>query len=647
MTELVKGLGFLAILCLAIGSIMGTGMFFGTAIGASYSGNTVLLAWIVLSVIAIYVAVCFGELTAMFPKTGGVYEFAKQAYGRFSSFLVAWVAWLVGNITSVVLVVAAIEYLLPFEGLWMFKIIVSALFIIILNIIAFVGIEASALTLIAFAFIMVGVVSAVILKGLFFVNTSNLSPFLLYQAPLLNLSAIFVTLFFLAETFFGWESATYLAEETREPEKTIPKALVLGTLVVAVLGVVLSFIMLGIIPWRTLMGTSAPLSAVSDIIFGSLGKSIIGIGVFLTLLGSAAGSIITMPRLVLALARDRLFLSHFKRIHPRFNTPHLAIAFQAVVLVLFLLMGFGRYKILLSILVPLALIMYIAVLLALPILRVKMPLKKRPFKAPLGRVAPLFIVAFFVIVMSVWTKIEPNAIHLLKLSISTILFAFPLYLLVELYYDPKMITSINDIFSHVTLLTEGFSLPQDIRKRALLLLGDVRGKTVLEFGCGIGTITMPLLKKVGPSGLIYATHFSKNDLRIVKKRYELKDWLSEERELGQLKLVHDEAHFHRLNPAIKYADSVISVGMLSYLQNPENILRQIYQIMPVGGRICLVEYSDYFHIIPNPEWLSKEAKIERLFREIGFSVRVMKKKGLLWNHMFIYGVKFSRDIAFI
>lgn len=647
MTKLVKGLGFWAILSLAIGSIMGTGMFFGTAIGAGYSGNMVLLAWIALSVIAIYVAACFGELSAMFPKSGGVYEFAKQAYGRFTSFLVAWVAWLVGNITSVILVVAAIEYLLPLKELWMLKIIISALFIIILNFIAFVGIEASAFTLIAFAFIMVGVVSAVILKGLFFVNISNLSPFLLHTNPLLNLSAIFVTLFFLAETFFGWESATYLAEETREPEKVIPKALIFGTIIVAILGIVLCFVMLGIMPWRNLVQASAPLSNISSMIFGSLGKSIVSIGVFLTLLGSAAGSIITMPRLVLALARDRLFLGHFKSIHPRFSTPHISIVFQAIVLLLFLLMGFGRYRVLLSLLVPLALIMYIAVLLALPILRIKRPLKERPFKAPFGRVAPLFVIAFFVIVMFVWIKAVPNAIDLLKLSISTVLFAFPLYFLVELYYDPKMITSINDVFSHVTLLTEGFSLPQDIRKRALMLLGDVRGKAVLEFGCGIGTITVPLLKAVGPSGLVYATHFSKNDLRIVKKRYELKEWLSEERELGRLKLVHDEEHFNRLNPDIKYADSVVSIGMLSYLQNPRRILEQIYRIMPVGGRICLVEYSDYFHIIPNVEWLSNEAKIERMFRDIGFSVRVMKKKGLLWNHMFIYGIKFSKDVAFI
>jgi ubiquinone/menaquinone biosynthesis C-methylase UbiE len=222
-----------------------------------------------------------------------------------------------------------------------------------------------------------------------------------------------------------------------------------------------------------------------------------------------------------------------------------------------------------------------------------------------------------------------------------------LYFLVELYYDPKMITSVNDIFSYVNVLTERFSLPKDIRKRALMLLGDMSGKTVLEFGCGIGTITLPLLKAVGPYGLVYATHFSKNDLRIVKKRYELKDWMSEEKELARLRLVHDQEHFHRLNPEISYADAVVSVGMLSYLQKPKNILEQIYSIMPIGGRICLVEYSDYFHLIPNPEWLSKEAKIEKLFRDVGFSVRVIRKKGLLWNYLFIYGIKFGTDVPYI
>ena len=108
MAELKRTLGYWTILALAIGSIMGSGMFFGAAIGAGYSGNASIISWVILSFVAVYIGACFGELTSMFPKAGGVYEFAKQTYGRFSSFIIAWTAWIVGNLTSALLIVAAI-----------------------------------------------------------------------------------------------------------------------------------------------------------------------------------------------------------------------------------------------------------------------------------------------------------------------------------------------------------------------------------------------------------------------------------------------------------------------------------------------------------------------------------------------------------
>ena len=135
MTELTRALGFGTILFLAITSIMGTGMFFGAAIGASYSGNASILSWAIISIIAIYISVFFGELVAMFPKAGGVYEFSKHAYGRFISFLMGWLAWIVGRLTTALLIVAAIDYLIPDPSQFYVKIIMGVILIIILNII--------------------------------------------------------------------------------------------------------------------------------------------------------------------------------------------------------------------------------------------------------------------------------------------------------------------------------------------------------------------------------------------------------------------------------------------------------------------------------------------------------------------------------
>src|SRR3989338_10888696 len=113
MAELRRSLGYFAIISLAVASIMGTGLFYGAGIAPQYAGNASILSWVVLSLFGLYIAACFGELSSMFPEAGGVYEFCKQAYGRFFSFIIGWTAWLVGNITTSLTVVAAVSIILP------------------------------------------------------------------------------------------------------------------------------------------------------------------------------------------------------------------------------------------------------------------------------------------------------------------------------------------------------------------------------------------------------------------------------------------------------------------------------------------------------------------------------------------------------
>src|SRR3990167_3584503 len=153
MAELKRVLGFWTVLSLAIGSIMGTGLFFGMSIGSRQSGNASILAWVILSCIALYISFYFAELASMFPKAGGVYEFSKHAYSRFFSFLMGWVAWIVGNLATALLVVAAIDYLIPNPSQAFLKFGICVAFIIILNVIAFLGIEASGFVLVFFAVI--------------------------------------------------------------------------------------------------------------------------------------------------------------------------------------------------------------------------------------------------------------------------------------------------------------------------------------------------------------------------------------------------------------------------------------------------------------------------------------------------------------
>ena len=634
MAELKRALGFWTILSLAIASIMGTGMFFGAAVGASYSGNASIIAWVVIALVAVYISAFFGELVAMFPKAGGVYEFAKQSYNRFTSFMTGWTAWVIGNLTTALMIVAAIDYLIPDPSKVLLKIVISVSLIILLNVIAFFGIEASGFVVVVLAIFSIGLILVVIFPGIFFMDIGNLSPFLA-----VGIAPILITIFFLAESFFGWESATYLAEETKEPEKIIPKALVYGTIIVGVLTTAIASVSLGIIPWQTLTQTTAPLSLVFERIYGAFGN-MLNYGVFIALIFAAAGGIITLPRLILALARDKLFIAQLSEIHPKYKTPYKAIIFQTIVSLIIFGMAFGKYTTLLSLTLPLALILYIFVILTIPILRYKLPDVKRSFRAPFAKIGSVLVILFFLSLIIVWLMQEENAFQILKLGLSFVAVGIPIYLLLEIYYDPDFIIRVNDALAYFTLLLERMILPKHVRKEILTLLGDIKNKTVLEFGCSVGTLTLSLAEDVKPYGKVYATDLSKKDLIITQKRMR-------KRGHGHVFVIHDEHQVNRVHPDVPHVDAIVSIGMMGYLQDVKKVLMEMRDLMPYNGKIVFVDYADFFKIIPNVAWLSKDETIEKLFREAGFSVYVTRKKGLFWNYIYVHGIKFRKDIPYI
>ena len=635
MAELKRVLGYKTILALAITSIMGTGMFFGASIGASYSGNASIISWIILSIVAVYISTLFSELVAMFPKAGGVYEFSKHAYNRFFSFIIGWTAWLVGNLTTALLVVAAINYLIPDPTQFWLKIGISVAFILVLNIIAYFGVEASAFVLVLFAFVALSIILSVIIPGAFHINADNYKPFFTG-----SFSLIFLTIFFIAENFFGWESATYLAEETKNPEKIIPKSLLWGTVIVGIMALGIVIVSLGIIPWNELIKKGAPLSPVFEVIYGSFGMKILSFGVFLSLIGSAAGGIVTMPRLILALARDKLFISQLSEVHQKYNTPYKAIIFQTIISLIVFGMAFGKYWTLLGIVLPLGLIMYITIIFSVTILRYKEPKMSRAFKAPFGKAGSILVIVFLLSLMVSWLILEPNAFKILSLCLSFVFMGVPIYLLLVMYYDPDSIIKVNDALAYFTLFTERFILPKSLRNEIMTLLGDIKNKTILEFGCSVGTLTLHLAEKVKPNGRVYATDLSRKDLLITKKRMEKKGH-------RHVVVIHDEHQVNRVHPDVPHVGAIVSIGMMGYLQDVKKVLKEMRDLLPYGGKIVFVDYADFFKVIPNVSWLSDDKLIEKIFREAGFSVFVTRKKGLFWNYIFVYGIKFHEDIPYV
>jgi ubiquinone/menaquinone biosynthesis C-methylase UbiE len=215
-----------------------------------------------------------------------------------------------------------------------------------------------------------------------------------------------------------------------------------------------------------------------------------------------------------------------------------------------------------------------------------------------------------------------------------------MYLLLEMYYDPDEIIRLTDSLAYFTLWLEAFLLPRSVRKNILFLLGDVKNKNVLEFGCSVGTLTLQLAEAVKPNGKVFATDLSKKEIDITRKRMLKR---------GHFHVIplHDEHQINRVHPYIPHVDAIVSVGMLGYLQDTKKVLGEMRNLIPYGGKVVFVDYADFFKIIPNVEWLSDDRTIAKTFKDAGFSVFVRREKGLLWNYVYVYGIKYYENIPYV
>ncbi len=664
MAELKRVLSSKAILLITINSIIGSGLFILPGIAAQKAGPASIISWVILSLIALYTAICFSELVSMFPTSGGIYEYSKEAYGTFPSFMIGWIAWIVGNITTAMLIIGGVQYLVEIinisgvsaVSLFFIKLGICIILLLSFNYLTFRGIKTSAGMLIFFAVITLLVIIVLIATSVVDVHAlldgnimthfeiSNLTPFFTGQGLFDNALIIITTLFVISEAFFGIESVCFLAGETKDPEKVLPKALIWATVVITILTLVLVVVSLGSINWHDFAASDAPFATLASKTMGDYGMTAIAFGTFVVIIGAAAGWIVTTPRLILTLAEDKLFPTSFARIHPRFNSPHNAIIFQTFFTGFLIGVGLlneNSYELLLELLIPLVLLMMSAVLLVVPVLRIRKPHHERPFRAPFIWVGVPLLVIINISLVFAWLYHDPHAaFDILKLGFALIFFGVPIFGLLILYYDPDIIVKLNNAFAYLNLMFERALLPRKIVRSIDDHLGDLRGKKVLEFGCGVGSLTKELVKKVGETGHVYATDLSYNSVRIADRRLARAGH-------SNVTFIHDIHQVNRVHHAIPKVDAVVSFGMLGYIQDIKKVLRELASILPDGGRIIFVDYVDLFKVIPNVSWLSDEHKLVKVFRECGFSVKTRKHETSMWNYLFVYGIRTDHDVPFI
>jgi APA family basic amino acid/polyamine antiporter len=336
--ELKSELTLFDVTNLVVGAIIGADVYVASALSAGLLGPFSVVVWIVAGLIAIVIALCFAQCAALLPKVGGPYAYAHAAWGTFAGFVVGWSLWLAEWLSLAVFPVAFTNYLMYFFSLtWAMQVIVKVLFVVFLIVTNIVGVKAAGrtndvLTLIKlvplFFFAVVGLLFIALNTS---VAASNYSPFV--PLGFGGFGAALVLIFW---AYAGFEISTIPAEEVKDPSKTIPRAIVIGILIVTVFYLVTNVVLFGVMPSASLATSTAPLAKATNTVLlaiptiALIGAVIVGGGALISVAGSDESGMIGTSQLGYALAADGLFPRAFAKIHPKFKTPYLGIIIQAI-----------------------------------------------------------------------------------------------------------------------------------------------------------------------------------------------------------------------------------------------------------------------------------------------------------------------------
>ncbi|MGW8727667.1 amino acid permease [Streptomyces sp. NPDC055808] len=299
---------------LVMGNIIGGGIFLLPASVAPF-GTISLVAFAVLTVGAIALALVFGRLAERHPQTGGPYVYARAAFGDFAGFLAAWSYWITTWVSNAALAVAAVGYLdvlIPVHGSKAAT-ITAVLLLQWLPALAnlagtrYVGAVQLVATVLKFAPLLL-----VAVGGLFFFDPANLGPF--QAGGQSGLGAISASAAILLFSYLGVESAAVSAGEVRDPRRNVGRATILGTLGAAVIYLLGTLSIFGTVPHDKLVGSTAPFTdAVNSMFGGSWGGTAVALAALVSMVGALNGWTLLSAQTPYAAAKDGLFPQVFGR----------------------------------------------------------------------------------------------------------------------------------------------------------------------------------------------------------------------------------------------------------------------------------------------------------------------------------------------
>jgi basic amino acid/polyamine antiporter, APA family len=381
----ILGLGFG--LAMVFGGTVGVGILRlpGTLAAALGDSRLIALFWVVGGAYALLGAVAVSELAAMLPRAGGFYVYARRAFGDRVGFAIGWCDWFNEVAALAYASITAVTFL---SALWppvnTWPRAAASSLVLAFTALHWVGLKmGSALT--RFISLSIGIMLLILVAACFrgapVPSAAVPLPAAAASLPLMSMgmvAAVVTALRAVFVTYDGWYSPIYLAEENTHPARTLPRAMVGGTLVVTALYVLINVAILRVVPLPVLAASSLPAADAARVVLPHGGAELVTVVSLLTVLSLINAVLLMTPRILLAIGRDGLFTQRAAVVSAS-GTPRLALAMTSAAAIA--LIASGTFEQIVALAAVLFLLNYVSAYSAVFVLRRREPGMPRPYRA--------------------------------------------------------------------------------------------------------------------------------------------------------------------------------------------------------------------------------------------------------------------------
>lgn len=334
--------------------------------------------WVVGGIYALLGANAVAELATMIPRSGGQYVFVRHGLGDYPGFIVGWSDWLSTCGTTAAVAIVLGEYMVGLFPALRTHQVVALLVVAILTAIQWMGVRwgGGAQT---FTSLLKGVVLIIFIGACFALGSRNPAASVLTEDREGSLLLAFIlSLQAVIYTYDGWTAPVYFSEEIKEPGKVIPRAMFGGLITVIAIYLLINVAFAAVVPIPTLAGKNLAAGAVAQQLFGFHGDTVIRGLMVVALLSTVNSSILMAPRVVFAMASDRLFWRHATQVNVG-GTPDVALLISTIIAAAFIVSG--TFEQVIGKLAFFFVANYALSFLSLFVLRRREPAASRPFRA--------------------------------------------------------------------------------------------------------------------------------------------------------------------------------------------------------------------------------------------------------------------------